>query len=101
MPVEVIVGPAVHVEVVSSPARVVGVPAAVGPPGPPGLPGGQGVVYEQTVPLATWTISHPLGRRPAVAVYVGDEQVEPDLLVTTTQVVVVWPQPTAGTAVLT
>lgn len=36
MPVEVIVGPAVHLEVVGSPARVVGVPTAVGPAGPPG-----------------------------------------------------------------
>lgn len=41
MPVEVIVGPAVHLEVVGTPARVVGVPAAVGPAGPPG-PGGGG-----------------------------------------------------------
>jgi hypothetical protein len=38
-----------------------------GPQGPPGLPGSapQAYVHEQGTPLATWTISHNLGYKPA------------------------------------
>lgn len=58
------------------------------------------MVYTQLDPLATWTIGHDLGRMPAVTVYVGGEIVEPDVIASPEQVVIAWPNPTAGLAVL-
>lgn len=101
MPVEV-VHTVARVEVASSGARVVEIPTAVGPPGPPGLPGGQGVVYEQTVPLATWTIPHTFGRPPVVALYdtSGRVFVCGETVSTDTQVVVSLPSAITGRMVL-
>lgn len=60
-----------------------------------------GVEWVQATPLATWTIPHSLGRRPAVALYIGGESVEADVAATSTTVVITLPSPMAGTAVLT
>ena len=58
--------------------------------------------YAQTVPSAQWTISHTFGRRPDVNVYLTTgERVITDVTASTTQVVITFPTPTAGYAVLT
>lgn len=56
--------------------------------------------FVQTLPAATWIISHTFGRLPLVDVYVDGEQVEADVDVTDTTVTVIFPDPTAGSAVL-
>lgn len=79
-------------------------PVVIGPPGPPGSAGGQGYTHVQSVPAATWTIAVPDGfppRRPAVALYIGDELVDADVVATPTTVTVTFPAPVAGSAVLT
>ncbi len=61
-----------------------------------------GIVYDQTVAAATWTISHNLGRRPNVALYLDSgEQVDADVISTTTQVTITLPAPMTGQAILT
>jgi hypothetical protein len=68
-----------------------------------GSGGDPGFEYVQSTPLATWTIPVPgaMGRRPNVAVFVGGEMVETDVTASPTEVVVTFPEPVAGTAVLT
>jgi hypothetical protein len=68
-----------------------------------GSSGDPGYEYTQSTPLATWTIPVPgaMGRRPNVAVYVAGEMVETDVTSSLTEVVITFPEPTAGTAVLT
>lgn len=51
-------------------------------------------------PSATWTITHNLGRRPSVELYVGGVAVDADVTSTTTTTTVTWPEPTAGEAVI-
>lgn len=70
--------------------------AAVGGGG--GGPGG--FRHVQALPLASWTITHPLGREPNVAVYVGGELVATDVSATTTTATITFATPTAGVAVL-
>ena len=85
-------------------ALVVAVDVGVsGPQGPPGASAsGGGSQYEQVTSLATWTISHTLGRRPTVTVYIGSgELVITDLTASTTSVTITFASPTAGFAVLT
>jgi len=61
-----------------------------------------GAVHDQTVAAATWTISHTLGRRPNVALYLDSgEEVEADIVSTTTQVTITLPAPMTGQAILT
>lgn len=71
----------------------------------PGAPSGgtsDAFVFVQATPAATWTITHPLGYKPSVTVLVGGEEVEPDVAVPDTQVVVVtFSTPQAGEARLT
>lgn len=58
-------------------------------------------VHEQSTPAATWTIPHTFGRLPVVATYLTTgEVVDTDLDADTTQVVLTFPAPTAGWAVL-
>lgn len=68
-----------------------------------GVSGDPGYEYVQASPLATWTIPVPvqMGRRPNVAVYVAGEMVETDVTADSTQVILTFPEPVAGTAVLT
>lgn len=68
-----------------------------------GSSGDPGYEFSQLSPLATWTIPVPveMGRRPNVAVYVAGEMVETDVTADSTQVVITFPTPVAGTAVLT
>lgn len=59
--------------------------------------------WVQTTPLATWTIPVPLamlGRRPNVSIYVGNEMVESDISSDGIQVVITFPAPQIGSAVL-
>lgn len=58
--------------------------------------------YIQSTPLATWTIPVPLtmARRPNVDVYIADELVDTDVTASTTQVVITFPSPQVGSAVL-
>lgn len=61
-----------------------------------------GTVHDQTVAAATWTISHTFGRRPNVAVYLDSgEEVDADVVSTSTQVTITLPAPMTGQAVLT
>lgn len=39
-----------------------------GDKGEPGTPGGVGYTHSQTIPLATWTVAHNLGRYPSIMV---------------------------------
>jgi hypothetical protein len=72
-----------------------------GGPDPDPEPGSYGLVHTQATPAATWTIPHLLGRLPVVATYLtSGEVVDTDLDASTDQVVVTWPAPTAGWAVL-
>ncbi len=71
-----------------------------GPPGPPGLD--RHYEHIQSLPADTWTIDHPLGKKPAVTVIdsAGD-QVEGDVsYVGTLRVVLRFSAPFAGVAVL-
>jgi len=74
-----------------------------GPAGPSG--GGEGgadaVLWTQSIPAATWIIPNPYGRLADVQVYLPNgEQIDPDITATEDVVTVVFPDPTAGSAVL-
>lgn len=61
------------------------------------------VEFVQTVPSATWNITVPaaLARRPNVSVYGSDgELIEPDIFATAAQVILTFPSPYSGSAVL-
>lgn len=58
--VVVIVQPAPQISVIAAP---VGIP---GPPGPPGSGGDLSQTWTQSSASATWTITHTLGKFPAV-----------------------------------
>jgi hypothetical protein len=72
VPDAAVIGSGSRVAVTLGQVAVVGV--AQGPPGPPGPPGPQGpsgaagssFVFDQAIASATWTISHPLNKHPAV-----------------------------------
>lgn len=70
--------------------------------GDKGDPGDAGYEHTQSSPSASWSIALPtgFGRRPNVAVYVGDEQVEADVEATDLNVNIQFPTPTAGSAVI-
>ena len=57
----------VEQEVVISEA-VVGLPGPPGPAGPPGDGSDKHYEHTQSVPSAEWTITHNLGKKPAVSV---------------------------------
>lgn len=70
--------------------------------GPDTAPSSTAFVHQQPVPLATWIIPHSFGRIPAVSVYLNTgEEIEPDVIASVTTVSIMFPTPTAGTAVLT
>ncbi len=70
--------------------------------GPPGPTGASAYVHTQTTAAATWTIGHPIGRVPAVQVSLDSgETVDTDVSLSSTQVVITFPAPTSGVAVLT
>ena len=73
-----------------------------GPQGPPG-PGFPRHQHIQTAPASTWTVSHPLGIKPAfVSVWVNDEPVEADIeILNTLTVVITFPSPTSGRVEIT
>lgn len=57
-------------------------------------------VHTQAVASASWMISHSLGRLPAVALYIGGEQVDADVTASSSSVTISLPTPMTGTAVL-
>jgi len=62
----------------------------------------QSFIHTQARPAATWIITHPLGYKPSVAVFIGDEEVEADVEVPGIQVVsITFSTPQAGKARLT
>lgn len=86
--------------VVPPPAPVpdVHVLPVTGPRGPAGL----SLEHRQDTPAALWSIpATGFTRRPAVALYVGDELVDADVTATPDLVVITFPAPVAGAAVLT
>lgn len=91
-------------QVVTPPATsgTVHVVPIAGPAGPAGASGGVTVEHHQDTPAAQWSIpATGFTRRPVVAIYVGNELVDTDVTATTDLVVITFPFPTAGTAVLT
>jgi hypothetical protein len=80
-----------------------GEPGQQGVKGDKGEPGAEGVLppFLFPTPIATWTIEHNLGRLPVVALYDASghlQWVDPE--VTESHVVVTWPFPVAGKAIL-
>ena len=73
-------------------AAIIGLPGPQGPTGPSAEP------LRIDAPLAaTWILSHPLGRVPAVHVYLStNEPVLTDVSVTTSQITVTFPSPQQG-----
>lgn len=71
-----------------------------GPPGPAGS--GSRLVFTQTSPASVWTVNHGLNK-PSVQVFDAlDDLIYPDIAHTSpTQVIVSFPAPVSGTAVLT
>lgn len=74
---------------------------AQGPAGPPG-PGYTSYFHTQVTPASAWVIDHNLGRRAHVTIYVPDgTEVEADVVWNTPdQVVINFPEPYAGTALI-
>lgn len=96
-----VVQPTAASVVVTQPAKELRIVAL-----PPGSGGGSvGYEHTQSTPAATWTIIVPLsfGRRPVVAIYVGDVEVETDVVWTpgTHTLTITFPSPTSGVAVIT
>jgi len=76
-------------------AAIVGPPGLQGPPGPPG-PLGAPLRLDASL-ASTWVLPHPLGRVPAVAVYLaGGEGVLADVAATEAVVTVTHAAPRAG-----
>lgn len=105
--IEVIVeGPAAPVEVPLTTLALTGPrgPQGIaGPAGPAGAAGGNPLVFIQVAPAATWTITHPLGRRPAVVTVLDadDVEVEADIDYDAAGLVVItFAVPFSGTAIL-
>lgn len=91
---------------VQGPRGPAGVAGPAGPQGPQGLPGTGGdlyYVYEQTTAAGTWSFPVPgyFPRLPNIAIYIGGELVESDIIVLDGNVTIIFPQPMSGTAVLT
>ena len=59
-----------------------------------------GVLWTQTTPTATWTIPHSLGRNPDVTIYVDNTQVFADVEATNSLVVITFPSPVSGKAII-
>lgn len=96
-PVMVTVAPVFHTIEVAG----VGVPGPEGPAGPSGsLP----LVYAQASPAAEWIITHNRGYKPDVRLFVEPdltEQVFTDVVfVDDNQVIVQWPSPESGEAII-
>lgn len=79
------------------------VQGARGPAGPAGDGAAVGVEIVQSTPAATWILTVPdaIGRRPSVAIFVAGQQVIADVTADSHTVSVQFPNPTAGSAVLT
>ena len=94
------VAPPSHPTVMTAPPAVSAVQVApiIGPRGPTGLTGGTAYSYAQTTPVASWAVTHNLGRYPAaVLVIVGSSVVETDVdLPDINTAVLTFAQPTSG-----
>lgn len=70
-----------------------------GPAGPPG--DGASIQINQISPASTWVLTHTLGRRPAVDVYLtSGERIMTDVFATDTQVTVIFATPQTGYVML-
>lgn len=92
--------------VVEPDTKVVYLPFEAAPggvePSTPAPVGGNAFIFLQETPAATWTITHPLGYKPTVSVLVDGEEVDPDVDIPDTQVVIIiFGTPQAGEARLT
>lgn len=58
------------------------------------------ITHDQTIPAASWSITHNLGRLPQVSVYVDGKEILADVEATNTTATVIHATPTAGVAVL-
>lgn len=60
-----------------------------------------GTIHTQSAPAATWTILHDLGRTPNTQVFLeSGEEVFADVVANDSQVVITFPSPMAGKALL-
>lgn len=64
-------------------------------------PLGDEFIHSQTTPISSWSFDHPLGRLPNVEVYINGEVVLVPIEATTTHVLITFPAPAIGFAVLT
>lgn len=90
------------VEVPADPPRMIAVATRAGTTAPQsGGSAGDGQVFAQLTPAATWVIPHDFGRRPVVAVYDADgAEILTDVAADSSAVIVTFAQRTAGSAVL-
>lgn len=96
-----VVQPTVAAVVVTEPPKELRIVAL-----PPGAGGGSsGYEHTQSIPASTWTIVLPLsfGRRPGVDIYVNNLLVDTDVewYPLTGTIVITFPSPTSGVAVIT
>lgn len=59
-----------------------------------------GVLWNQQQPSASWYIPHSLGRNPDVTIYIDDDQVFADVEATNLEVIITFPSPMSGKAIL-
>lgn len=64
-------------------------------------PVSSGIVFTQIAPASTWTIPNSLGRLCSVAIIVSGRIVYADTTVSQSQVVISFPAPISGSAILT
>lgn len=92
MPIQAVVMPS---------PTVVAIAATLPPWAGGGGASGSGFQYNQNSPASSWPIAHSLGRIPAVSVYVAGEEVFADVSASSSLVVITFPTPYAGVAILT
>ena len=95
----VLVAHEIKYPMVVRPGARAAIPPVVEPPPVTPTPGAS-VEYIQSIPAATWTITHNLGRVPSVQVFIDGELVETDVVSTSTVTTVTFPSPQSGVAVL-
>lgn len=62
--------------------------------------GSEAYVLEQTTPASTWSFANPVNRLCSVTIFVGSEEVEAQVDVTFSNVVVTFPYPMTGYCVI-
>lgn len=62
--------PTIDVEIATT-----GLQGPAGPQGPPGPAAGEGIVYEQATPAASWPITHGLGRPVGIVIRLASGEI--------------------------